>query len=89
MLRSSDSRNTIHVSRNGSVKSSCRGACAEKVPAALVVRSALRLDAATYDERAAEWHADERVRLERLGKTPPFDAQLGSKVGYRGGEKCN
>lgn len=30
-----------------------------------------------YDERAAAWHADERVRLERLGKTPPFvDGQI-------------
>ncbi len=30
-----------------------------------------------YDERAASWHADERVRLERLGKTPPFvDGQI-------------
>lgn len=30
-----------------------------------------------YDERAAVWHADERVRLEKLGKTPPFvDGQI-------------
>ncbi len=30
-----------------------------------------------YDERAAAWHADERVRLERLGRTPPFvDGQI-------------
>ena len=30
-----------------------------------------------YDVRAAEWHADERVRLERQGKTPPFiDGQI-------------
>lgn len=30
-----------------------------------------------YDERAAEWHADERVRLEKLGKLPPFiDGQI-------------
>jgi tRNA(fMet)-specific endonuclease VapC len=30
-----------------------------------------------YDERAAAWHADERVRLEKLGKTPPFiDGQI-------------
>lgn len=30
-----------------------------------------------YDERAAEWHAAERVRLEKLGKTPPFiDGQI-------------
>jgi tRNA(fMet)-specific endonuclease VapC len=30
-----------------------------------------------YDERAAVWHAAERVRLEKLGKTPPFvDGQV-------------
>jgi tRNA(fMet)-specific endonuclease VapC len=30
-----------------------------------------------YDERAAEWHGDERARLERLGKATPFvDAQI-------------
>jgi tRNA(fMet)-specific endonuclease VapC len=30
-----------------------------------------------YDERAAEWHAEERVRLERAGRTPPFvDGQI-------------
>lgn len=30
-----------------------------------------------YDGRAAQWHADERVRLEKLGKTPPFiDGQI-------------
>jgi tRNA(fMet)-specific endonuclease VapC len=30
-----------------------------------------------YGERAAAWHADERVRLEKLGKTPPFvDGQI-------------
>jgi tRNA(fMet)-specific endonuclease VapC len=30
-----------------------------------------------YDEVAAEWHAAERVRLERIGKTPPFvDGQI-------------
>lgn len=31
----------------------------------------------SYDERAAAWHADERVRLEKSGKTPPFiDGQI-------------
>lgn len=25
-----------------------------------------------YDQTAATWHAQERARLERLGKTPPF-----------------
>ncbi len=30
-----------------------------------------------YDEEAAEWHALERVRLERIGRTPPFaDGQI-------------
>lgn len=30
-----------------------------------------------YDRGAAEWHARERARLSRLGKTPPFlDGQI-------------
>ena len=30
-----------------------------------------------YDRAAAEWHARERVRLEAVGKTPPFvDGQI-------------
>ncbi len=30
-----------------------------------------------YDERAATWHAEERARLERAGRTPPFvDGQI-------------
>ena len=30
-----------------------------------------------YDERAAEWHGEERARLERAGKTAPFvDGQI-------------
>jgi tRNA(fMet)-specific endonuclease VapC len=30
-----------------------------------------------YDERAATWHAVERVRLEKTGRTPPFiDGQI-------------
>ena len=30
-----------------------------------------------YDERAAEWHAEERARLERVGRTLPFvDGQI-------------
>lgn len=30
-----------------------------------------------YDDRAAEWHAAERARLSRLGKTPAFaDGQI-------------
>ena len=36
-----------------------------------------QLQALPYDERAAEWHASERARLERLGQTPPFvDGQI-------------
>lgn len=35
------------------------------------------IPALPYDEKAAAWHADERVRLEKLGKTPPFvDGQI-------------
>ncbi len=30
-----------------------------------------------YDGRAAQWHAAERARLTRIGKTPPFaDGQI-------------
>lgn len=30
-----------------------------------------------YDQEAARWHADERTRLERVGRTLPFrDAQI-------------
>ncbi len=30
-----------------------------------------------YDERAAEWHGEERARLERSGRKPPFvDGQI-------------
>jgi tRNA(fMet)-specific endonuclease VapC len=30
-----------------------------------------------YDERAARWHASERARLARAGRTPPFaDGQI-------------
>jgi tRNA(fMet)-specific endonuclease VapC len=30
-----------------------------------------------YDQQAAEWHAAERARLARIGKTPPFaDGQI-------------
>jgi tRNA(fMet)-specific endonuclease VapC len=34
----------------------------------LELRSALRI--LPYDQRAADWHADERARLERAGKAP-------------------
>lgn len=30
-----------------------------------------------YDDRSAEWHAHERARLERLGRSAPFvDGQI-------------
>ena len=30
-----------------------------------------------YDDEAAKWHATERVRLEGIGRTPPFiDSQI-------------
>ena len=32
-----------------------------------------------YDEKAAQWHAEERARLSRKGSTPPFvDGQIAS-----------
>jgi tRNA(fMet)-specific endonuclease VapC len=35
------------------------------------------IDILPYDEQAANWHAAERARLTKLGRTPPFaDAQL-------------
>ena len=38
---------------------------------------ALSLPILPYDERAAEWHAAERARLARAGKTPAFaDGQI-------------
>lgn len=40
-----------------------------------VVRATLPI--LPYDERAAEWHADERARLDRAGRTAPFvDGQI-------------
>jgi tRNA(fMet)-specific endonuclease VapC len=38
-----------------------------------------------YDEAAATWHASERVRLERAGKTSPFiDGQIAAIAEVRG-----
>ncbi len=35
------------------------------------------MDILPYDEKAAAWHAQERARLEAVGKTPPFvDGQI-------------
>jgi tRNA(fMet)-specific endonuclease VapC len=40
-----------------------------------VVRATLPI--LPYDERAAEWHGEERARLERTGKAAPFvDGQI-------------
>jgi len=42
-----------------------------------VVRATLPI--LPYDERAAEWHGEERARLERTGRTAPFiDGQIAS-----------
>lgn len=38
-----------------------------------------------YDERAAIWHADERVRLQRQGWIPPFsDGQIAATAAVNG-----
>jgi tRNA(fMet)-specific endonuclease VapC len=40
-----------------------------------VVRATLPI--LPYDERAAEWHAEQRARLERAGRSAPFvDGQI-------------
>jgi tRNA(fMet)-specific endonuclease VapC len=37
----------------------------------------MNLDILPYDERAAEWHAEQRVRLSAIGQTPSFvDGQI-------------
>ncbi len=39
----------------------------------------IAFDRLPYDEAAAEWHAEERGRLQRVGKTAPFaDGQIAS-----------
>lgn len=38
-----------------------------------------------YDSRAAEWHAEERARLESVGRTPPFeDGQIAAIAASNG-----
>lgn len=38
-----------------------------------------------YDERAARWHAAERARLEKIGKTPAFvDSQIAGTAKVNG-----
>ena len=39
----------------------------------------------SYDQAAAEWHASERARLGRIGRTPPFvDGQIASVARIHG-----
>ena len=41
--------------------------------------SVLNLPVLDYDLKAAQWHAQERVRLSKIGKTPAFvDGQIAS-----------
>ena len=38
-----------------------------------------------YDANAAAWHADERARLEKKGRTPPFvDGMIGAVAAVHG-----
>ena len=38
-----------------------------------------------YDEKAAQWHAAERARLEKIGKTPAFvDTQIAATAKVNG-----
>jgi tRNA(fMet)-specific endonuclease VapC len=44
-----------------------------------------RLPILAYDHAAAEWHARERARLVRLGRTPPFiDGQIAAIAASNG-----
>jgi tRNA(fMet)-specific endonuclease VapC len=44
-----------------------------------------RLPILEYDRTAAEWHARERARLVRLGRTPPFiDGQIAAIAATNG-----
>ena len=39
----------------------------------------LRMPILSYDPQAAQWHAEERARLSKIGKTPAFaDGQIAS-----------
>jgi len=43
------------------------------------------LEILAYDLRAAAWHADERARLQRVGKPPPFvDGQIAAIAAVNG-----
>ncbi|MGF1981019.1 MAG: type II toxin-antitoxin system VapC family toxin [Nostoc sp. CmiSLP01] len=44
-----------------------------------IYESVLNLQVFDYDLKAAQWHAQERVRLSQIGKTPAFvDGQIAS-----------
>ncbi|MBD2564314.1 MULTISPECIES: type II toxin-antitoxin system VapC family toxin [Nostoc] len=44
-----------------------------------IYESVLNLPVLDYDLKAAQWHAQERVRLSQIGKTPAFvDGQIAS-----------
>lgn len=44
-----------------------------------IYESVLNLPVFDYDLKAAQWHAQERVRLSQIGKTPAFvDGQIAS-----------
>ncbi|HEY9799340.1 MAG TPA: PIN domain-containing protein [Leptolyngbyaceae cyanobacterium] len=44
-----------------------------------IYESVLNLPIFDYDLKAAQWHAQERVRLSQIGKTPAFvDGQIAS-----------
>jgi tRNA(fMet)-specific endonuclease VapC len=44
-----------------------------------IYESVLNLPVFNYDLKAAQWHAQERVRLSQIGKTPAFvDGQIAS-----------
>ncbi len=44
-----------------------------------IYESVLNLPVFNYDFKAAQWHAQERVRLSQVGKTPAFvDGQIAS-----------
>lgn len=54
-----------------------RGACQRELVEFLEEVVLPTIPTLPYDEKAALWHADERARLEKLGKTPPFiDGQI-------------
>jgi tRNA(fMet)-specific endonuclease VapC len=52
---------------------------AKSLCGSIVQDSVLPLPIFSYDLKAAQWHAQERARLTKIGKTPAFaDGQIGS-----------